>query len=81
MGKDFNEYTILGACNLEFAYEGLNMEEDLGILLPCNVVVSSNDSGETTIAAVNPVQVLTLSSNENIKKPHPTEQLWDEASL
>lgn len=68
IGKDFNKYIILGACNPEFAYEGLNMEEDLGILLPCNVVVANTDSGETTVAAVNPVKVLTLSYNEDIKE-------------
>ena len=66
--KDFNKYTILGACNPEFAYEGLNLEEELGLLLPCNVIVSASDSGKTTVAAINPLEVLTLSNNEDIKE-------------
>lgn len=44
------------------------MEEDLGILLPFNVVVSTADTGETTVAAPNPVNVLSLSFNEDIKE-------------
>ena len=66
--KDFNKYTILGACNPEFAYEGLNLEEELGLLLPCNVIVSASGSGKTTVAAINPLEVLTLSNNEDIKE-------------
>ncbi|MFN2364106.1 MAG: DUF302 domain-containing protein [Halarsenatibacteraceae bacterium] len=59
---------MLGACNPEFAYEGLNLEEDLGLLLPCNVIVSASDSGKTTVAAINPLEVLTLANNEDIKE-------------
>jgi len=68
IGKDFNKYIILGACNPEFAYKGLGMEEDLGLLLPCNVIVSTSDSGETTVATINPMEVITLSHNEDIKE-------------
>ena len=67
-GKDFNKYIILGACNPEFAYKGLGMEEDLGLLLPCNVIVYTSDSGETTVATINPMEVITLSHNEDIKE-------------
>lgn len=68
IGKDFNKYIILGACNPEFAYKGLGMEEDLGLLLPCNVIVYTSDSGETTVATINPMEVITLSHNEDIKE-------------
>lgn len=68
IGKEFNKYIILGACNPEYAYKALQLEEDLGLLLPCNVIVYTSDSSETTVAAINPNEVMNLSSNEDIKE-------------
>ena len=68
IGEDFNKYIILGACNPKFAYKVLQMEEDIGLLLPCNVIVSTSDSGDTTVAVINPMAVMNLSNNEEIKK-------------
>ncbi|MEW6655114.1 MAG: DUF302 domain-containing protein, partial [Bacteroidota bacterium] len=52
---DFRKYKILGACNPPFAYKALQAEENLGVLLPCNVVVQEKD-GKTIVSTVNPIE-------------------------
>ncbi|MCF8000649.1 MAG: DUF302 domain-containing protein [Halanaerobiales bacterium] len=66
--KDLKKYTILGACNPKFAYQGIEMEKELGLLLPCNVIVYVNSSDDTIVAAVDPVKSLGLSNNKDIDK-------------
>ncbi len=68
IGEDFNKYIILGACNPKFAYKALQMEEDIGLLLPCNVVVYTSDSGDTSVAIINPMEVMNLPNNQEIKE-------------
>ncbi|MDX8387818.1 MAG: DUF302 domain-containing protein [Ghiorsea sp.] len=53
-------YVILGACNPKIAGQAIGMEPDLGLLLPCNVVVRVNDAGVTEVAVVNPMQMLSV---------------------
>ncbi len=53
-------YVILGACNPKIASRALEMEPELGLLLPCNVIVYENDEGETVVAAVAPVKMLQI---------------------
>ena len=50
---DFRKYTILGACNPVFAHAALTMDDKIGTLLPCNVIVQETDNG-TEISAINP---------------------------
>ena len=64
--KDFRKYKIMGACNPKFAYEGLQSEDDLGVLLPCNFVVYENEDNKTTVAAIDPVKLLSLSENKDL---------------
>ena len=64
--KDFRKYQIMGACNPKFAYEGLQSEDDLGVLLPCNFVVYENEDNKTTVAAIDPVKLLSLSANKDL---------------
>ncbi len=54
LDKDFRRYVILGACNPQYAYQALSKELDMGVFLPCNVVVYENDGGGSTVTAVDP---------------------------
>ncbi|WP_073002833.1 DUF302 domain-containing protein [Mariniphaga anaerophila] len=51
---NFRKYRILGACNPEYALKGVESEKNLGVLLPCSVVVQENEDGRVEVAAVNP---------------------------
>lgn len=62
---DFKNYTILGACNPPFAYKALLAEEDIGLLLPCNVTVYEKH-GKTVVAAFDPMTMATLIDNPEI---------------
>jgi uncharacterized protein (DUF302 family) len=64
---DFRNYTILGACNPRYAYEGLLEEDKLGIFLPCNVVVQEHNSGEVEISVVNPEEMMQNIDDLNLK--------------
>ena len=52
---DFNKYIILGACNPPFAHRALLAEREIGLLLPCNVIVYEDDEGKTVVSAIDPV--------------------------
>ena len=62
---DFNKYVILGACNPLFAYEALKAEEQIGLLLPCNVIVYKKE-GKTVVSAFNPAAITSLSDNKKM---------------
>ena len=67
LGVHFRPYVILGACNPPLAYEALTAERDLGLLLPCNVIVYADDEpGTSVVAAMDPVPALELTGNEQI---------------
>lgn len=54
----FRPYRILGACHPPSAYEGLRLEPNLGIMMPCNVVVQQHEDGKVEISAMNPAEAL-----------------------
>lgn len=54
LGVDFRRYRIVGACNPSFAHRALQHELEVGLLLPCNVVVYEADDGATVVSAVDP---------------------------
>ncbi|MDQ6975697.1 MAG: DUF302 domain-containing protein [Mariprofundaceae bacterium] len=56
-------YVILGACNPRIAGEALEAEEELGLLLPCNVIVYRSRAGKTVISAINPENMLSIVDN------------------
>jgi uncharacterized protein (DUF302 family) len=65
---DFRPYVILGACNPPLAHRALTAERDIGLLLPCNVVVYAGDeAGSSVVAAMDPEAALELTGNEAIK--------------
>jgi len=73
LGVDFRPYVILGACNPPLAHRALTAERDIGLLLPCNVVVYAGDAPETSVvAAMDPVAALSLTGNDDIR-PLATE--------
>lgn len=65
IGVDFRPYLILGACNPKLAYEALTIEDKIGTMLPCNVVVQQREEGAVEISAVDPVA--SMSAIENPK--------------
>ena len=65
---DFRPYLILGACNPALAHRALQAEPDIGLLLPCNVIVYEGDEpGTTTVAAMDPVEALSLTGNDSVR--------------
>ena len=63
LDKDFQKYTILGACNPPLAFEALEDEQAIGLLLPCNVVLWENEDFSTTIAAIDADNMITFDEN------------------
>lgn len=63
---EYRNYRILGACNPQLAYQGLEEEVELGALLPCNVIVYETDDGEVMVSAVDPKQLVGLTGNSNL---------------
>lgn len=60
-------YVILGACNPKVASQALEMEEELGLLLPCNVIVYENSSGKTVISIIEPEAMLSVVGRDDMK--------------
>lgn len=63
---DFKRYVILGACNPPLAYKALQAEPEIGLLLPCNVIVYETDSGESVVSAVDPNSMLAIVGDNPI---------------
>jgi uncharacterized protein (DUF302 family) len=63
---DFKPYTILGACNPQFANKALRLEDKLGVLLPCNVVVIDQGNGQIEVAAMEPNMMMHIVDNEEL---------------
>ena len=67
IGVDFRPYTILGACNPKLAHEALQLEDKVGTMLPCNVVVQAKGDAETEVAAIDPVESMRAIDNAELK--------------
>ncbi len=63
IGAEMPPYRILGACNPKVAYEALQAEDRLGVLLPCNVIVRDAGGGRTEVAAIDPVGSMERTGN------------------
>ena len=63
---EFRPYTILGACNPNFAYQALRHEDKIGTMLPCNVIVQQRDDGKVEVSAVDPVASMASIDNPEL---------------
>jgi uncharacterized protein (DUF302 family) len=63
---DMQRYTILGACNPKFAYETLQVEENIGLFLPCKVLVKEIDQDKSEVVMVNPSELMNMLGNEQL---------------
>lgn len=68
IGVDFRNYLILGACNPTLAHEALGLEDKIGTMLPCNVVVQDAADGKTEVAAIDPVASMAAVDNPRLKE-------------
>jgi len=66
LNVDFKKYKILGACSPAKAYEALKVENKIGTMLPCNVIVQELDNGKVEVAAVNPVASMMAVDNSKL---------------
>ncbi|RMF90758.1 MAG: DUF302 domain-containing protein [Methanobacteriota archaeon] len=63
---DYDDYVILGACNPPFAYRALQNEKEIGLLLPCNVIVY-RDGGKTFVSAILPTAAMSMVDNPGLR--------------
>ncbi|UCG52197.1 MAG: DUF302 domain-containing protein [Candidatus Latescibacterota bacterium] len=65
---DFRKYVILGACNPPYAHRALTAELEIGLLMPCNVIVYENDEGGSTVSAVDASLMAKVTANEELSR-------------
>ena len=68
IGAPFRDYRILGACNPKLALEALELEDKIGTMLPCNVVVQARGKGTVEVAAIDPVASMQAVDNPRLKQ-------------
>ncbi|MCB0553981.1 MAG: DUF302 domain-containing protein [Phaeodactylibacter sp.] len=66
LDADIRPYRILGACNPHFAYQALQLENKVGTMLPCNVIVQQLEDGSIEVAAVDPIASMSAVENEQL---------------
>jgi uncharacterized protein (DUF302 family) len=69
LSADFRNYRILGACNPTLAHAALLVEDKIGTMLPCNVVVQELPGGEVEVAAIDPVAAMAAVDNPRLQQP------------
>jgi len=64
---DFHRYKILGACNPNLAHQALGAESQIGLLLPCNVVVQETNDGEVVVSIADPKAMFAMVNNQSLR--------------
>jgi uncharacterized protein (DUF302 family) len=74
---DTTPYKIFGACNPPIAHKAISIEPDLGLFLPCNLIIYESGPGKTTVAAVNPMEMMSSVDNPGLSEiaPKVTESM------
>jgi uncharacterized protein (DUF302 family) len=67
-GVDLNPYKILGVCNPAYAYQTIQEEENIGLFLPCKVLIKDIGEGEIEVVMVNPEAIMGFLGNESLDK-------------
>lgn len=67
LDTEFRRYVILGACNPPYAHRSLEVDLDVGLLLPCNVIVYETDDKKAYVSAINPVSALEVIQSEELR--------------
>jgi len=65
---DFRKYKIFGACNPPLAYKALSKEENIGVLLPCNVIVQEKEDGKVQVSTINPMETMKAVGNKELEE-------------
>jgi uncharacterized protein (DUF302 family) len=65
---DFKPYKILGACNPNIAYKALTEEPEIGLLLPCNIVIWENEDGSVTVLAIDARKMLSVTGRDDLEE-------------
>ena len=74
LGVDMNKYVILGACNPPNAYQAILAEENIGLMLPCNVIVYEK-SGKTVLSVIRPTVAMQMIDNVELRKIAPAVEV------
>jgi uncharacterized protein (DUF302 family) len=64
LGVDFRRYKILGACNPSLAHRALTAELEIGLMLPCNVIVYEDEEGQAVVTAIDPMQTVAAANEK-----------------
>ncbi|MBN8717976.1 Uncharacterized conserved protein, DUF302 family [Hydrobacter penzbergensis] len=64
LGVDFRNYKILGACNPALAHKAVQLEDKIGVMLPCNILIQEKQNGEVEVSAINPLNSIGGVENE-----------------
>lgn len=67
LGVDFQRYVILGACNPPMAHRAFQAETEIGLLLPCNVIIYENAEGGATVSLINPMEAMSMVDNPDLR--------------
>ena len=68
LGVDLRRYKILGACNPSFAHRAIEESLDVGLWLPCNVIIYEEDGGATHVAAIDPIETIAAQGTPALKE-------------
>jgi uncharacterized protein (DUF302 family) len=69
LGVTFRKYRILGACNPALAYEALRIDDKVGTMLPCNVIVQEIEDGGSEVAAIDPLSTMQIIESPELARP------------